>query len=102
MCWTLPINTGRVERLLDVFSTLRVFFDVLSTYIYPAPTTQYCVVGSSQKNVEKKLIQIKDNFQIQNNFRVRSSHRCYSCVKTFEPTIFDFETRFTSLFSRLL
>ena len=89
-------------------------------YIYPMPTTQYCVVGSSQKSVEKEMIQIKDNFQIQNNFRPcsrlaslfhftplntldQSSFKheesvAYSCVKNFEPTMSDFETRFTSLF----
>ena len=26
MCLTLPNNIGRVERLLDVFPTLRIFF----------------------------------------------------------------------------
>ena len=31
VCLTLPKNIGRVERLLDVFSTLRIFF-VVKTY----------------------------------------------------------------------
>ena len=26
MCFTFPSNMGHVERLLDVFSTLRIFF----------------------------------------------------------------------------
>ena len=32
-------------------------------WIYPTPTTQYCVIGSSQKNVEKKWATSKTTFK---------------------------------------
>ena len=32
-------------------------------YVYPTPSTQYCVVGSSQKNVEKKWSKSKTTFK---------------------------------------